>query len=170
MESLFDWIFGNIWVIAIIFGIISSMFSKKKATQRDPKSTGTPTTPINQKPVREQNLPKHDQSKTIRQFYEEAKKAMEPSRPDTLEIETDTKPNAEVWLKEQELKQQEAERKRQIQLKEDLAVRKEISDDSSPVYQTNFTISQQKVLDGIIMAEVLGPPRAKNRRRLGRRK
>lgn len=170
MESLFDLIFGNIWVIAIIIGVITSMFSKKKDKQGEPKRTGTPTTPVNQKPVREQNQPRHDQAKTIRQFYEEAKKAMEPPRPAVEEIEHEAKPTAEVWAKEQELKQQEAERKRKIQLKEDLAVRKEITDDNSPVYQTNFTISQQKVLDGIIMAEVLGPPRAKNRRRLGRLK
>ena len=54
-------------------------------------------------------------------------------------------------------------------LKEASAVKKEISDHNSPVYQTNFEINQHKVIDGIIMAEVLGPPRAKNSRRLGRR-
>ncbi|KMY50846.1 hypothetical protein [Peribacillus loiseleuriae] len=168
MESLFDLIFGNIWVIAIIIGIVSSMFKKKKEKQSEPKRTGTPTAPINQKPVREQN-PRYERTKTIRQFYEEAKKSMEAPRPAALETEHEAKPATEVWAKEQELKKQESERTRKMQPKSVSAVRNEISDHNSPVYQTNFEITQQKVMDGIIMAEVLGPPRAKNRPRLGRR-
>lgn len=169
MESLFDLIFGNIWFIVIIIGIVSSMFKKKKEQQSEPKRTGTPTTPINQKPVREQSRPRHEPTKTIRQFYEEAKKAMEPPVPAALEIEPEAKPAAEVWAKEQELQQQAAERTRKMQPKSISAVGNEISDHNSPVYQTTFEINQQKVLDGIIMAEVLGLPRAKNRRRSGRR-
>ncbi|MFJ5621432.1 hypothetical protein ACIQD3_01620 [Peribacillus loiseleuriae] len=169
MESLFDLIFKNIWVIAIIIGIVSRMFKTKKEKQGEPKRTGTPTTPINQKPVHEQNRPRHERTKTIRQFYEEAKKSMESPRPAALEIEHEVKSAAEVWAKEQELQQQESERTRKMQPKSISAAGNEISDHNSPVYQTNFEITQQKVIDGIIMAEVLGPPRAKNRPRLGRR-
>lgn len=161
MEVLIDFFVRNIWLLIIVIGIISSLSGKKKKPEQEQEQGPN-------RPARPQQRP------TVREVYRQAMQEItEASKPQVDEASTLME---EEFSRNQEQKA-ELERAKLYQKKQQLERIKaakpvvSIEDNSSPIYNTNLQFDQQRLVDGIIMSEVLGPPRArKNMNRSGVRR
>ncbi|MGG3943450.1 hypothetical protein ABEV54_18645 [Peribacillus psychrosaccharolyticus] len=160
MEVLIDFFIRNPWLLIIVIGIVTSLSGKKKK----PEQEQTPN-----RPARPQQQP------TVREVYRQAMQEMtEASKPPVDEasmlMEEELARNQEHKA---ELERAKLYQKKQKQLERIKAAKPvlPIEDNSSPIYNTNLQFDQQRLVDGIIMSEVLGQPRArKNMYRSGVRR
>lgn len=160
MEVLIDFFVRNIWLLIIVFGIISSLSGKKKKPDQEQ---------VPNRPARPQQRP------TVREVYRQAMQEMtEASKPPVDEASTLMEEElARNQEHKAELERAKLYQKKQQQLDRIQAAKPVLSieDNSSPIYNTNLQFNQQRLVDGIIMSEVLGPPRArKNMYRSGVRR
>lgn len=171
---MFDFLFSNPIIIIILIGVISSLL-KKKNKGSQPKS-GQPQAP---KPIWKE---------VIREFQEEwleEKKKIPKTIQEAKDIQLpDSKQKDEAAERKRvaELKrlQQEYEEKHHQEVEPEmstptvfpmpasakvipLATMNTISDKRSPIYNKEISFGKQELIDGIIMSEVLGPPKSKRR-------
>jgi len=150
MESLFDLIFENFWVLLILFGIVSSLFGGDKKKQKQKPYSETTQMPTMTPTIL-------TESKKVLQRQNDEKKVKEIAAaviPENTQQVKEELPTAYNYLTEKQAKlqrQSEPMRKKTP----DLQVQK--VDEKA----TRGTFSQDEVVNGLIMAEILGPPRAK---------
>lgn len=162
---MFDFLFSNPIIIIILIGIISSIF--KNRNKPNQKKTGQPQAP---KPVWKEVIREIQE-----EWLEEKKKTPRPIQEGKRVISTEKNElDAEAERKRvAELKrlQQEYEGIREYSEKDEGAITsivaaespllETISDMKSPVYNKELSFGKQELIQGIIMSEVLGPPKAK---------
>jgi len=161
MEVLIDFFVRNPWLLIIVIGIVSSLSGKKKK----PEQQQGPTQSV--QPARPQQRP------TVREVYRQAMQEIsEASKPQVAEAEL----LIEDELARNQEQKAELERAKLYQIKQQQLEKSKaaklvlpIEDDSSPIYNTNLQFNQQRLADGIIMSEVLGPPRARKNMHRSRR-
>jgi hypothetical protein len=159
MESLIEFIFANIfWVVILVFGLISNFIKKSNGEN---KKENKPSTigPVSKPSVFEKRLGRQENPK--REVYQKAKQAqITPG-----DIQNDIKTKAEEKMAELNKQKEYDEKQRDIQVKRAESIKKTYSNDMPQV-----KMDQQKVIDGLIMSEVLGPPRSKKPYRPGPRR
>ena len=147
MENLFDLISENFWVIIILFGIVSSFFGgDKKQPSKKPYSETT------QMPTM---TPKRPEYKQMPQQQHHAKKVQDAAArvQDKQQVKEELSA-AQAYLAQKAAmmnKQSEQLPRKPLDLNQQLADEK----------VTKGTFSQNEIVNGIIMAEILGAPRAK---------
>ena len=150
MENLFDLIFSNLWILVIIFGALSSMLggeNKKKKQQHRPV-LDLPTMRTDKKDEPQTKMkttsPKPEENTSrVPDMYSTA-----PKEPSILEEQL--RQRQEMWAKQAAAASAVKTVARQG---EEHPASEKTSE--LPSYSKN------KLVTGIIMAEVLGPPRAK---------
>lgn len=150
MEFLFD----NLWLFAVVIGIITSLFNKAKGGQGKqndrPRQTVQPKNAANQQKGRP--------------VQEARNKDVPPVMPrNNIEKEySDRKKQAEEQL--QALKDKQKDLVNTGQSLQMAPSRGSSRLDSVPYKEkkTAFSIEKQKLADGVVWAEILGPPRALN--------
>ncbi|MGN1387577.1 MAG: hypothetical protein ACI4XS_13340 [Bacillus sp. (in: firmicutes)] len=147
MEHLFNLIFDNLWIVIILFGIVSSLFGgdKKQRKQKPFSETTRMPTMTQAKPAEQKQVLQKQAAKKI----QDAAAKVKESQPAKEELSS-----AQAYLAEKAaLLQKQSERLPQKTL--------DISKPVSAEKKTQGTFSQNEVVNGIIMAEILGAPRAK---------
>lgn len=171
---MLDFLFENPFLLLILIGILSSMFTSKKAKdnksgkQQGPKKKWQEVLQELQGEWEEQ---KKQASDSVRPIQTE-----EPSKQDEARV-------AELKRLQQEYEEQQAalEAAKTKEYENMLANAKQIesmqydyastiTDKASPVYKHRLKFGKEEVVQGIIMSEVLGKPRAKQSFRQQRRK
>ncbi|CAH0347048.1 hypothetical protein [Bacillus sp. CECT 9360] len=148
MDALYEligWLFSNPIIAVVVIGIITSLFGKRKTEQSGGEA-------------KRKRIPEVIKE-TLGEYFSEEEK---PSPRKT--IQEKNVPN------EIETKLQQA---REITEQNHSEVRKSpvfhydsIDDSQSPIYKPDLKFDRKKLVDGIIMAEVLGPPKSRvNKRR-----
>jgi hypothetical protein len=146
MEALLDFLFGNPIILIILIGALSSLMGKRKKRNgegQQPKR-GLPDVlrrTLSEYFPEEQSVPKKAVPTTVKSPVIEAEK--DSVKIDTFFVPTET--NKQVEHNIMELKGLPIE--------------------ESPIYRADFSLDQKKLIDGIILAEILGPPRAKRKYR-----
>ncbi|MEH6946688.1 hypothetical protein V7068_06350 [Bacillus sp. JJ634] len=163
---MFEFLFENPFLLIILIGILSSMFKKKKEPNR--------TSP------RQPEAPKKKWQEVIQEIQEEkpTAKPIQEAKPvqstESVEIqEEDERRIADLKRLQQAYEeQQKRERESETAISTPSiasAAAKVISDNRSPVYHKELSFGKQELINGIIMSEVLGPPRATRSLRQSRR-
>ena len=148
MENLLDLIFENFWVVIILFGIVSSLFGgDKKQQNKKPYSETTQMPTI--------TPAKQAEPKQMPQQQHHAKKVQEAAvRVQNKQRVKEELSTAQTYLAEKAAmmnKETEQLPRKSRDLNRQLADEK----------VTQGTFSQNEIVNGIIMAEILGAPRAK---------
>lgn len=167
---MIDFLFSNPIIIIILIGVISSLLKKKNNKENQPK-TGQPQAP---KPI----------WKEIVQEFQDAFEEEKNKVPKTIqEAKHIRQPDKEAEGKRvAELKRLQQEYDEKHHLEEEpkvpsstvfpvsatpkgipVATMNTISDKKSPIYNKDISFGKQELINGIIMSEVLGPPRSKRR-------
>ncbi|MGN1400752.1 MAG: hypothetical protein ACI4XL_04545 [Bacillus sp. (in: firmicutes)] len=160
IEEIIDFIFGNIFILIIILGAISSFFGKKESKEKRPAAPSQPRPNPN---------PVSDTLKEFQRKYQESigeeKKAAEPLaspiRGKVKKAEPAISSAHDDFLKEQERLQEKA---RQISRKTN-SIRSTIATEKAGEKAEMPVFSKNTLVNGIIMAEVLGKPRARRMNR-----
>jgi hypothetical protein len=156
MESLIEFISANLfWVVILVFGLISNIVKKSKPEN---KKENKPSTigPVSKPSEFEKRLGR--QENPVREVYQKAKQAQM-----TVDLQNDVKAKAEDKMAELNNQKENDEKQRDIQAKRAGNIKKTYSNDMPQI-----KMDQQRVIDGLIMSEVLGPPRSKKPHRPGR--
>ncbi|MBD3109729.1 cell envelope integrity protein TolA [Bacillus sp. AGMB 02131] len=146
MEHLFNLIFDNLWVVIILLGLVSSLFGgDKKQQKKKPfsETTQMPTMTRSQQPKMEQK------PQQVKKVQEVAAKSL---NKDSVKEELSA---AQTYL---------AERAAMLQQKQkEMPARKPLETHQRTEKEAvaRGTFSQNEVVNGVIMAEILGAPRAK---------
>lgn len=173
MQSLIDLITSNLWIILILFGVISGLFGKKKKPDQQSRPT-LPTKAGTRQPVNQGRTQRQEQpARNIREVYQQAKRAIQDEAKAIRSQAEPVQHEVKVNLEDEKAalhQQREKHRVEKVEQTESSALmQRTISDANSPVYQPSLHMNNQKLIDGMIMSEILGPPRAKQKRRTGRR-
>ena len=164
---MFEFLFENPFLLIILIGILSSMFKKKKEPNRT--SPRQPEAPKKKWQEVIQEIQEEWEEKTTAKPIQEAKPVQSA---EAVEIqEEDERRIAELKRLQQAYEeQQKRERESETAISTpSIAAAKVISDDRSSVYHKELSFGKQELINGIIMSEVLGPPRAKRSLRQSRR-
>ncbi|AZV44438.1 MULTISPECIES: hypothetical protein [Peribacillus] len=166
---MFEFLFENPFLLIILIGILSSMFKKKKEPNRT--SPRQPEAPKKKWQEVIQEIQEEWEEKTTAKPIQEAKPVQSA---EAVEVqEEDERRIAELKRLQQAYEeQQKRERESETAVSTPSiasAAAKVISDDQSPVYHKELSFGKQELINGIIMSEVLGPPRAKRSLRQSRR-
>ena len=145
MESLFDFIFSNLWILVIAFGVISSLFGgdkKKKAKEYRPQL----------------DIPSMRQER-----YPEPKQEAQPVEVSTLVQEDKPKVQKETTMTVEQLRYMQERLARQAADvdKKVTAIQQSTTASKKQGGALPFYNKKSKLVNGIVMAEILGPPRAK---------
>lgn len=168
MEALFELI-GNPFVIFVLIGILSSLFNKAKGNSKDNQQ---------RRPVRPVSKPAEMQGPAKAQ--REPRRAPRPvqTRPVQPEpVNTETRAAAPSSIqKEYQEKKRQAEK---VESKPRTVDRGRLSSEAAPAVSRfsdakaepvlDFQPDQERLIEGLIWAEVLGQPRAKKPYHPGRR-
>ncbi|MGE6375416.1 hypothetical protein [Peribacillus muralis] len=166
MGDIIDFFFGNPFLIIILIGIVSSMLGRKKQSQQTDAPNGPPKKKW-QEVMRElQGEMQGDQQQ--RPAPAPVRKA-EQQAPQAAEIIDETKNEANKRIAELRRLQQKYDQERLYQKAKADNIASSISDHVSPVYRKGPSFGKKQLIDGIIMSEVLGPPRAKRSLQRSRR-
>jgi Fe2+ transport system protein B len=156
MGGFIDFFLENPFLIIVLIGVLTSMLGKKKQTQ-DP---GTPPKKKWQEVMRELQgeMPQGNQQQKhapppVRKVEQQAAQA--------VEVIDETKNEANKRITELRRLQQKYDQERLYQKAKADQLTSTISDNDSPVYRKGPSFGKKQLIDGIIMSEVLGPPRAK---------
>lgn len=145
MESLFDFIFSNIWLLVIVFGVISSLFGgdkKKKGKEHRPQL----------------DIP------TMRtEKYDEPKQKAQPVEMSIPVQEDKPKEQKETTMAEEQLRYMQERLARQAADvdKKVIAIQQSATTSRKQGGVLPSYSQKSKLVNGIVMAEILGPPRAK---------
>ncbi|MGG0413032.1 hypothetical protein [Peribacillus simplex] len=163
MGDFIDFFLKNPFLIIVLIGILTSMLGKKKQAQ-DPN---TPPKKKWQEVMRElQGEMQGDQQQRpapapVRKVEQQAAQA--------VEVIDETKSEANERIAELRRIQQKYDQERLNQKAKADQLTSTISDKNSPVYRKGPSFGKKQLIDGIIMSEVLGPPRAKRSLQRSRR-
>ncbi|MDP1420799.1 hypothetical protein Q8G35_21065 [Peribacillus simplex] len=163
MGDFIDFFLKNPFLIIVLIGILTSMLGKKKQAQ-DPN---TPPKKKWQEVMRElQGEMQGDQQQRpapapVRKVEQQAAQA--------VEVIDETKSEADERIAELRRIQQKYDQERLYQKAKADQLTSTISDKNSPVYRKGPSFGKKQLIDGIIMSEVLGPPRAKRSLQRSRR-
>lgn len=191
MESLFDLLIDNPILIFIIISIISALFTeqnkdKKKTQKKRPAPMAKPVHQERKEPVHhERRVPVHQERKTYEPQLTKEKHERTGQKPvmkgpfeepDIFKIPTILMKEFDFTAKEKEYEKklkeldyklsrlEEKERKLKAQEAQfnDLKTRYEqISSESKTDGKHHETLDENKIIEGVIWSEILGPPRAK---------
>ena len=163
MGDLIEFLFQNPFLLIILIGIISSVLGKRKPKDRQAADASQPkkkwTEVMQEYQGQSRPEPKAERPKQpIRQAVQASAKQSE-----------ETKSEAEKRIAELRRLQQKYDRER-VQHKEKAErIAGEIASEASPVYNTAPSFGKKELIDGIVMAEILGPTRAKRNLKNSRR-
>ncbi|MEP9406993.1 hypothetical protein ABKP09_11795 [Peribacillus frigoritolerans] len=163
MGDFIDFFLKNPFLIIVLIGILTSMLGKKKQAQ-DPN---TPPKKKWQEVMQElQGEMQGDQQQRpapapVRKVEQQAAQA--------VEVIDETKNEANERIAELRRIQQKYDQERLYQKAKADQLTSTISDNNSPVYRKGPSFGKKQLIDGIIMSEVLGPPRAKRSLQRSRR-
>jgi len=171
---MFDFLFSNPIIIIILIGVISSIIKKKNKPNQ--QKTGQPQAakPIWKEVIQELQEEWLEEKKKIPKTIQEARQVL-PTDVTKSDEEAERKRLAEPKRLEQEY---EGKYDQEMASKPEPSAptvfpaasvargtrgvsRSTISDEKSPVYNKELSFGKQELINGIIMSEVLGPPRAK---------
>ncbi|MFE4812265.1 hypothetical protein ACFQ9Y_13985 [Peribacillus simplex] len=166
MGDFIDFFLKNPFLIIVLIGILSSMLGKKKLQQQN-----DPNTP-----------PKKKWQEVMRELQGEMQQGNPPQRPapapvrkveqqaaQAVEVIDETTNDANKRIAELRRLQQKYDQERLYQKAKADQLTSTISDNKSPVYRQGPSFGKKQLIDGIIMSEVLGPPRAKRSLQRSRR-
>ncbi|MDQ0218260.1 hypothetical protein ELQ35_12790 [Peribacillus cavernae] len=146
MESLLEFLFGNSLLIIILIGVISTFLGKRKKTDETSGRDRRMTIPD----VIRETLEK--QSAPAKRHNEQTEW---PERTKISDIEVKLEQARDVL-----------EQKLPDPAKSPVIYHKSIEETEISDYKPNLHFDRQKLIDGIIMSEVLGPPKSRmNKRR-----
>lgn len=155
MGDFIDFFLENPFLIIVLIGVLTSMLGKKKT--QDPN---TPPKKKWQEVMRELQgeMPQGNQQQKhapppVRKVEHQAAQA--------VEVIDETKNEANKRITELRRLQQRYDQDRLYQKAKADQLTSTISDNNSPVYRKGPSFGKKQLIDGIIMSEVLGPPRAK---------
>lgn len=174
---MFDFLFSNPIIIIILIGVISSLLKKKNNPNQ--QKTGQPQAP---KPIWKQVIQEVkeewlEEKKKIPKTIQEAKRI---PYVDETKTEEERKRIAELKRLQQEHEKKDtsevgptsyapsvfpAATKTKLVPVASMNV---ISDEKSPVYNKELSFGKQELINGIIMSEILGPPRSNRHRKQSR--
>ena len=162
MESLIDVILGNLWLVIIVIGVISSMFGKKRSPDQQPQNSPRSAVPS----AETRGQPKRMTMKEVyRQAVQEIEKQLDPSggaEGSKTEIqEAASKAEAAAERAEEQRKTFEKKRKQAEAARTQQLSRPAIGDEDSPIYVKDLQVSRERLAEGMILSEILGPPRSK---------
>ncbi|MGE7905436.1 hypothetical protein ACQKNS_13665 [Peribacillus sp. NPDC094092] len=159
MGDFIDFFLQNPFLIIVLIGILTSMLGKKK----QPQQFDDPNTP-----------PKKKWQEVMRELQGEMQQGNPQQRPapapvrkveqqasQAVEVIDETTNEADKRIAELRRLQQKYDQERLYQKAKADQLTSTISDNSSPVYRKGPSFGKKQLIDGIIMSEVLGPPRAK---------
>lgn len=170
---MIDFLFSNPIIIIILIGVISSLLKKKNNKRNQPKSGQSQAPkPIWKEVIREFQDAFEEEKKKLPKTIEQTKTNQ---LPDSQQKDVDAERKRVAELKRL---QQEYEEKHDQEEKSELAMptvveiptsakvisvptTHTISDKKSPIYNKEISFGKQELINGIIMSEVLGPPRSK---------
>lgn len=167
MGDLIQFFLSNPFLLIILIGVVTSMLGRKK--QQEQKNN--PNNPPKRKwqDVMQElqgEMPQKEQRKApVPTTVNKAEKRVVQS----AEIVDETKSQAEKRIAELRRLQQKYEQERVEQKTKADDMISAISDNSSPVYLKGPSFGKKQLIDGIIMSEVLGSPRAKRSLQRSRR-
>ncbi|KWW21684.1 MULTISPECIES: hypothetical protein [Bacillaceae] len=158
MGDIIDFFLGNPFLIIILIGIVSSMLGRKKQSQQSDAPNGPPKKKW-QDVMRE--LQGEGQGNQQQGPAPAPVRKVEQQAPQAAEIIDETKNEANQRIAELRRLQQKYDQERLYQKAKADNIASAISDNRSPVYRKGPSFGKKQLIDGIIMSEVLGPPRAK---------
>ncbi|AOH55756.1 hypothetical protein ABE28_015450 [Peribacillus muralis] len=167
MGDIIDFFLGNPFLIIILIGIVSSMLGRKKQSQQTDAPNGPPKKKW-QEVMRELQGEMQGDQQQGRPAPAPVRKA-EQQAPQAAEIIDETKNEANKRIAELRRLQQKYDQERLYQKAKADNIASSISDHVSPVYRKGPSFGKKQLIDGIIMSEVLGPPRAKRSLQRSRR-
>ncbi|MGE7605487.1 hypothetical protein ACQKML_02660 [Peribacillus frigoritolerans] len=164
MGDFIDFFLKNPFLIIVLIGILTSMLGKKKQPQ-------DPNTP-----------PKKKWQEVMQELQGEMQQGNQQQRPapapvrkveqqpaQAAEVTDETTNEANKRIAELRRLQQKYDQERLYQKAKADQLTSTISDNNSPVYRKRPSFGKKQLIDGIIMSEVLGPPRAKRSLQRSRR-
>ncbi|MGE7601175.1 hypothetical protein ACQKL5_01605 [Peribacillus sp. NPDC097675] len=167
MGDLIQFFLNNPYLLIILIGVATSMLGRKKK-QSQQNNPNTPPKKRWQDVMQELQgeVPQKEQRKTP---MSASGNIDEKHVVQTAEIVDETKAQAEKRIAELRRLQQKYEQERVEQKEKADQITSNLSDNGSPVYHKGPSFNKKQLIDGIIMSEVLGPPRAKRSLQRSRR-
>ncbi|RFU61335.1 hypothetical protein [Bacillus sp. V59.32b] len=147
LNEIIGWLFSNPIIAVVVIGIISSLLGRKKPESSDGEA-------------KRKRIPEVIKE-TLGEYFPEEQKPKPISRKNIQEKKV---PN-EIEVKLQQAREITEQKLSEVR-KSPVFYQDSIDDSQSPIYKPDLKFDRQKLVDGIIMAEVLGPPKSKvNKRR-----
>ena len=145
MDNLFDFIFSNLWIFIILFGVFSSFFGgdKKKEPKKHRPELDLPTM-------------RQEEHKEVRREVKpaEVKRPLPKVKPSIQEEKTVV--SEQLRYSQEQLARQAAQIEEKVStIKKSQEVQQKSGKPLPSLQQKN------NLVNGIVMAEILGPPRAK---------
>lgn len=157
MDFLFDVLFSNLPVIIIVIGVISSFIGKWKTSGPEGEAKRKRVSEIFKEAV-EEHYPERQSTP-----HQSRQRDSRDTERNPREILKETSGDVAVKLMQARM---EVEQKLPEQAKRPAITHKSIDDHEIPEYKADLHFDRQKLIEGIIMAEVLGPPKSRlNKRR-----
>ncbi|MFC4320825.1 hypothetical protein [Litchfieldia salsa] len=151
--DFFDIIISNLFFVVLIIGAIFNFLKRKAGTENDegipnqhPGSDGEKRTPL----------------KDIFQQFEDVFKEEEKQQPQAKPVQhrapmAESNQSQELFNRYEQLK----ESKGKPDMRVDYQPKVQLTERSKRTVSTNLTVTKKKAVQGVLWAEVLGPPRAK---------
>ncbi len=167
---MFDFLFSNPIIIIILIGVISSLLKKKNKPNQQKLGQPQAPKPIWKEVIQEIQKELLEEKKKTPKTIQEARSVQYDSSTKSEE-EEDTKRIAELKRLQQEYEEKytydvEPESNTAPVFPTPIKVKAApaasmISDEKSPIYNTKPSFTKQELINGIIMSEILAPPRSK---------
>jgi hypothetical protein len=167
MGDLFQFFLDNPFLLIVLIGFLTSVLGRKKQLKQNDNPNSQPKRKwqdIMRELQGEVPQGKQKQNTMPAPAGKMAKRTVQ-----TAEMADETKAEAEKRVAELKRMQQKYDEERLRQKAKADQITSAISDHSSPVYSKGPSFSKKQLIDGIIMSEVLGPPRVKRSLQRSRR-
>lgn len=167
MGDFIDFFLKNPFLIIVLIGILTSMLGKKKQHQqyddpnKPPKKKWQEVMRELQGEMQQGNPQQSPAPAPVRKVEQQAAQA--------VEVIDETTSEANKRIAELRRLQQKYDQQRLYQKAKADQITSTISDNNSLVYRKGPSFGKKQLIDGIIMSEVLGPPRAKRSLQRSRR-
>jgi uncharacterized Zn finger protein len=156
MGDFIDFFLKNPFLIIVLIGILTSMLGKKKKPQdpnTPPKKKWQEVMQELQGEMQQGNQQQRPAPAPVRKVEQQAAQA--------AEVIDETTNEANKRIAELRRLQQKYDQERLYQKAKADQLTSTIADNNSPVYRKGPSFGKKQLIYGIIMSEVLGPPRAK---------
>ncbi|WP_110926911.1 hypothetical protein [Bacillus massiliglaciei] len=157
---MIEFLFSNPLVIIIVIGIISSLF-KKAASGSEQKPAKKRKWQDVLRELQEQSNPQKPEKGPVAPANDHADRKPQ-SVQNAAAVPEERNPEDERRIAE--LKKMQREHDRRQKEKKTFREEEVISDVSSPVYEPKLSFTKDQVINGVIMSEILGPPKSKSAR------